>query len=130
MRKNLLNWVIRTTEDCLSPVFEFMKQPLTAKSMLHVDETYAHIINRSDGKSGQSNAYNCVFRSVSCQGPTIVLFQSSLSKSRSVLEDFTVNFKGTIICDGYSSCALKGALIFILRAYCHVTWCPTKTPSS
>lgn len=37
--KNLLNWVIRTTEDCLSPVFEFMKQPLTAKSMLHVDET-------------------------------------------------------------------------------------------
>ncbi|EGQ18638.1 transposase IS66 [Sporosarcina newyorkensis 2681] len=101
--KNLSNWVIRATEDCLSPVFEFMKQLLTAKSILHVDETYAQIINRSDGKSGQSNAYNWVFRSVPCQGPTIVLFQSSLSRSRSVLEDFTVNFKGTIICDGYSA---------------------------
>lgn len=51
-----------------------MKQILTAKSLLHVDETYAQIINRSDGKSGQSNAYNWVFRSVPCQGPTIVLF--------------------------------------------------------
>ena len=101
--KNLSNWVIRVSEDFLSPVFNFMKQVLTAKSILHVDETYAQIINRSDGKPGQSNAYNWVFRSVPCQGPTIVLFHSSLSRSRSVLEDFTVNFKGTIICDGYSA---------------------------
>lgn len=101
--KNLSNWVIRVAEDFLSPVFDFMKQMITAKSMLHVDETYAQIINRSDGKSGQTNAYNWVFRSVPCQGPTIVLFQSSLSRSRSVLEDFLVNFKGTIICDGYSA---------------------------
>lgn len=101
--KNLSNWVIRVSEDFLSPVFELLKQLLTAKSILHVDETYAQIINRSDGKSGQSNAYNWVFRSVPCQGPTIVLFHSSLSRSRSVLKDFTENFKGTIICDGYSA---------------------------
>lgn len=101
--KNLSNWVIRVAEDFLAPVFDFMKPVLMAKSILHVDETYAQIINRSDGKSGQSNAYNWVYRSVSCQDPTIVLFQSSLSRSRSVLEDFTVNFKGTIICDGYSA---------------------------
>lgn len=80
-----------------------MKQLLTAKSILHVDETHAQIINRSDGKSGQSNAYNWVSLSVPCQGPAIILFQSSLSRSRSVLEDFTMNFKGTIICDGYSA---------------------------
>ncbi|MGA3674502.1 hypothetical protein ACPCXF_05445 [Lysinibacillus agricola] len=35
-----------------------MKQTLTAKSVLHVDETNAQIIKHSDGKSGQSNAYN------------------------------------------------------------------------
>lgn len=101
--KNLSNWVIRVAEDFLSPVYEFMKQILTAKSLLYVDETYAQIINRSDGKSGQSNAYNWVFRSVPCQGPTIVLFHSSLSRSRSVLETFTADFKGMIICDGYSA---------------------------
>ncbi|WP_309143477.1 transposase [Bacillus sp. V3B] len=54
-----------------------MKVLMMAKSILHVDETYAKIINRSDGKSGQSNAYNWLFRSVPCQGPTIILFQSS-----------------------------------------------------
>ena len=73
------------------------------KSVLHVDETYAQIINRSDGKSGQSNAYNWVFRSVASQGPIIVLFHSALSRSREVLEDFIKGFKGTMICDGYSA---------------------------
>ena len=101
--KNLSNWVIRVAEDWLLPVYEWMKQILTAKSVLHVDETYAQIINRSDGKSGQSNAYNWVFRSVPSQGPIIVLFQSALSRGRSVLEDFTFGFKGTVICDGYSA---------------------------
>lgn len=101
--KNLSNWVIRAAKDWLFPVYEQMKKALMAKSVLHVDETYAQIINRSDGKSGQSNAYNWVFRSVSSQGPIIVLFQSALSRGRSVLEDFTNGFKGTIICDGYSA---------------------------
>ncbi|MEG0381134.1 MAG: IS66 family transposase, partial [Kurthia sp.] len=100
--KNLSNWVIRVTEEWLLPLFELMKQLLTAKSILHVDETYGKIINRSDGKSGQSNAYNWVFRSISSQGPIIILFQSALTRSRSVLENFLTDFKGTVICDGYS----------------------------
>ncbi|WP_255350014.1 IS66 family transposase [Lysinibacillus sp. FJAT-14745] len=45
--KNLSNWVIRSAEDWLLPVYEQMKQTLTAKSVLHVDETYAQIIKRS-----------------------------------------------------------------------------------
>ncbi|AVK85916.1 transposase [Lysinibacillus sp. B2A1] len=101
--KNLSNWVIRAAEDWLLPIYEQMKQMLTMKSVLHVDETYAQIINRSDGRSGQSNAYNWVFRSVPSQGPIIVLFHSALSRSRSVLVEFTKGFKGTVICDGYSA---------------------------
>lgn len=101
--KNLSNWVIRTAEDWLQPIYDLMKQLLTAKSVLHVDETYAQIIMRSDGKSGQSNAYNWVCRSVPSQGPIIVLFKSALSRSRAVLEDLITGFKGTVICDGYSA---------------------------
>lgn len=48
--KNLSNWVIRVAEDWLQPIYNLMKQLLTAKSVLHVDETYAQIIKRSDGK--------------------------------------------------------------------------------
>ncbi len=95
--------MIRAAEDWLLPIYEQMKQTLTAKSVLHVDETYAQIINRSDGKSGQSNAYNWVSRSVPSQGPIIVLFQSALSRNCSVLEEFIAGFQGTVICDGYSA---------------------------
>lgn len=100
--KNLSNWVIRASQDWLSPIYERMKQILMEKSVMHVDETGAQIINRSDGKSGQSNAYYWVYRSIPCQGPLIVLFQSSLSRARSVLENFISEYSGTIVCDGYS----------------------------
>ena len=100
--KNLSNWVIRVAEDWLLPIYEQMKAIMMAKSILHVDETYSQIIYRSDGKSGQSNAYNWVCRSVPSQGPVIILFHSSLSRARSVLENFTEGFSGTMICDGYS----------------------------
>ncbi|MBA4536339.1 IS66 family transposase [Bacillus aquiflavi] len=101
--KNLSNWVIRVAGDWLLPIYERMKTIMMAKSVLHIDETYAKIINRSDGKPGQANAYNWVYRSIPCQGPTIVLFQSSLSRARSVLESFIEDYSGTIICDGYSA---------------------------
>lgn len=101
--KNLSNWVIRASHDWLLPIYERMKSFMMAKSILHIDETYAQIINRSDGKSGQSNAYNWVYRSVPSQGPPIILFQSSLSRARSVLESFIEDYSGTIVCDGYSA---------------------------
>jgi transposase len=101
--KNLSNWVILVANEWLFPIYERMKALMMDKSILHVDETYAQIINRSDGKSGQSNAYNWVYRSVPSQGPLIVLFQSSLSRARSVLEGFIEDFSGTIVCDGYSA---------------------------
>jgi len=101
--KNLSNWVIRASHDWLLPLYERMKELMMAKSILHCDETYSQIINRSDGKSGQSNAYNWVYRSVPTQGPPITLFQSSLSRARSVLENFTQGYRGTIVCDGYSA---------------------------
>ncbi|MFS0645649.1 IS66 family transposase [Siminovitchia sp. 179-K 8D1 HS] len=101
--KNLSNWVIRAAHDWLLPVYDRMKALMLNKSVLHVDETYAKVIYRSDGKSGQTNAYNWVYRTVPSQGPVMILFQSALSRSRSVLESFTDGYKGTIVCDGYSA---------------------------
>jgi len=101
--KNLSNWVIRASHDWLLPIYERLKDLMMDKSLLHIDETYGQILNRSDGKSGQTNAYNWVCRSVPYQGPPITLFHSALSRARSVLEGFIKGFSGTIVCDGYSA---------------------------
>ena len=101
--KNLSNWVIRVAEDWLQPLYDLMKQLVTAKSVLHIDETYAQIIKRSDGKPAQSSAYNWVCRSVQSEGPIMILFRSALSRGRAILEDLIKGFKGTVICDGYSA---------------------------
>lgn len=117
--KNLSNWVIHAAHDWLLPIYERMKELMMFKSVLHVDETYSQIIHRSDGKSGQSNAYNWVYRSVPSQGPLIILFQSSLSRARSVLESFTEGYSGTIICDGYSAYDKIGGITFA-NCWAHV----------
>jgi len=101
--KNLSNWVIRASTDWLLPIYERMKQVMMTKTLLHVDETYGQIINRSDGKPGQANAYNWLYRTMLSQGPIITLFQSSLSRARTVLESFIEGFSGLIVCDGYSA---------------------------
>lgn len=99
--KNLSNWVIRVAEDWLLPIYEEMKHVLSAKTLLHIDETVAKVLNRSDGKRPQSNAYNWVFRSVPTEGPVVILFEHALTRSRTVLENYLADFKGTVICDGY-----------------------------
>lgn len=121
--KNLSNWVICASHDWLLPIYERMEHLMMAKSILHVDETYGQIINRSDGRSGQTNAYNWVYRCVPSQGPTMTLFQSSLSRSRSILESFIEGYSGTIVCDGYSAYdKLEGVSFVNCWAHVHRYW--------
>ncbi|WP_431312220.1 IS66 family transposase [Sporosarcina trichiuri] len=101
--KNLSNWVISAADRWLSPLYERMRELLTCRNVLHVDETYAQVVHRSDGKSGQSKAFNWVCRTVPSQGPVMVLFRSALSRSRVALRSFISGYKGTLICDGYSA---------------------------
>lgn len=63
--KTLSNWVIGASHDGLLPIYERMKVLMMAKFILHVDETYAQILKRSD---------NWLYKSVPSQGPTIILF--------------------------------------------------------
>lgn len=50
-------------------------------------------------------SYSLIYKGlcVPSQGPTIVLFQSALSRARSVLESFIKDYSGTIVGDGYSA---------------------------
>ncbi|WP_339176084.1 IS66 family transposase [Solibacillus sp. FSL R5-0691] len=101
--KNLSNWVIRGTKEWLYPVYQYLEMVMNHKSFMHFDETTAQVLHRTDGKSPQSTAYNWVRRSLPVEGPVIVLFHHALSRSRTVLDQLTTDFKGTIICDGYSA---------------------------
>ena len=96
-------FVYKNTHLKLLPIYKQMKNVLSSKSLLHIDETSAQVLNRSDGRPAQSNAYNWVFRTVVYQGPVIILFEHALTRGRIVLKDFLPDFKGTIICDGYSA---------------------------
>lgn len=100
--KNLSNWVILSTEEFLSVIYEKLNEKLKLKNILYVDETTGKVIKRSDGKSGASTAYTWLYKSSPTEGPIIVLFQSALTRQKTVFTDFVEDFKGTVICDGYS----------------------------
>ncbi len=102
--KNLSNWVIRASHNWLLPIYERWSNWCWPNRYWMSTKHTAQIINRSDGKSGQTNAYNWVYRSVPSQGPPMTLFQSALSRARTVLESFIEGYySGTIVCDCYSA---------------------------
>ena len=41
--KNLSNWMIGTAEEWLLPIFHRDEKVLSAKSLLHIDETFAQV---------------------------------------------------------------------------------------
>ena len=86
--KNLSNWVIRASHDWLLPIYERMKALMMAKSILHVDETMHKLsIVPMVSQVNPMPITGCI-EACHAQGPTIILFQSALSRARSVLETF------------------------------------------
>lgn len=74
--------------------------PATMKRIQHIEHAYEcknckkNVEQKAQIKCGKAPKA-VIQRSIA--GPMFVLFQSSLSKGRPVLEDFTTDFKGTII---------------------------------
>lgn len=100
--RTFAEWVNRAAEEILQPVYIELKKQLLKEDILAVDETPYRILHRSDGKSGRTKAQNWVYRTVGTSVYEIILFDSTLTRSRKELKAFLANWQGFLLCDGYS----------------------------
>jgi hypothetical protein len=99
-RDMMANWVIRTSEYWLKPLYEIMHKQLLKSSVLMSDETTWQV-NREAGKKASSKSYIWVHRSGSCEDPPIVLYEYTRTRAGDHAKYFLLGFEGFHVSDAY-----------------------------
>lgn len=100
-RDMMANWIIRTSEYWLKPLYEEMHKQLLKCSIIMSDETTWQV-NKEDGKKASSKSYIWIHRSGDCEGPPIILYQYTKSRSGDHAKNFLEEFNGYHVSDAYA----------------------------
>jgi transposase len=99
----LANWVIKSTDDYLSLVYDRMHELIYDSNVIHADETPAKVmrIDNTKIKNGKKT-YMWVYRNRPRRGThPIVLFDWQPSRRSDHPREFLKDFSGTVVTDGY-----------------------------
>lgn len=99
-RDTMANWVIRCAEDWLKPLYDRMHRQLLKCSIIMSDETTWQV-NHEEGKVASSKSYIWIHRSGSCEGPPIILYEYTRTRSGNHAKDFLAGFHGFHVSDAY-----------------------------
>ena len=99
-RNNMAHWVIRCSEEWLSPVYDRIHAELTKCECLHMDETRIQC-NKEEGRKASSDSFMWVIRSGASENITASYFYYSPSRSRKVARKLLEGFQGYLTTDAY-----------------------------
>ena len=100
-RDMMANWVIRSSEYWLKPLHDKMHEQLLKCSVIMSDETTWQV-NHEDGKKASSKSYIWIHRSGNCEGPPIILYEYTSSRSGDHAKKFLEGFHGFHVSDAYA----------------------------
>jgi transposase len=100
-RDMMANWIIRSTEYWLKPLYEKMHEQLLKSSIIMSDETTWQV-NKEKDKKASSNSYIWIHRSGNCEGLPVILYQYTRSRSGEHAKKFLEGFEGYHVSDAYS----------------------------
>jgi transposase len=101
-RGTMGRWVIRSSEDWLSRIYEAMRQTLLRQHIIHCDETPVQVL-KEVGRTAQSSSTMWVYRSTADSAQPVVLFEYQPGRGHAHPEQFLDGFAGTIMTDGYAA---------------------------
>lgn len=99
-RQTMSNWILRASDDWLTPVYEEMKKRLVKEEVLHADETTLQVL-KEPGKSAQSKSYMWLYRTGKHAAQPIILYDYRPDRKASNAETFLKEFSGWLHADGY-----------------------------
>lgn len=100
-RDTMANWVIRCANDWLKPLYDRMHKQLLKYGIIMSDETTWQV-NREPGKKASSKSYIWIHRSGSCEGPPIILYEYTRTRSGDHAKEFLAGFHGFHVSDAYA----------------------------
>ena len=100
-RDMMANWVIRSSEYWLKPLYDKMHEQLLKCSVIMSDETTWQV-NHEYGKKASSKSYIWIHRSGNCEGPPIVLYKYTSTRSGDHAKKFLAGFHSFHVSDAYA----------------------------
>lgn len=99
-RQTLANWMIKSSEHHLKPLYDLMHRELVSKSVLHADETVLEVLCEP-GRDATNDSYMWLYRTSGDSVP-IVLYDYKPGRSGDYPKEFLKGFKGYLHTDGYA----------------------------
>lgn len=100
-RATMANWVIRNSEAFFHPMYKYFHRKLLKRGFVMADETPLQVLHEADRRA-QTKSYMWLFRSGEDDGPPIILYKYSETRSGNTAAEFLDGFHGYLMCDGYS----------------------------
>ena len=100
-RQTMSNWILKTTEDYLTPVYEQLHKKLLTRDVLHADETTLQVLHEP-GEKPQHDSYMWLYRISGDTDKPIVLYEYQPGRGAKHSKEFMVGYKGYLHTDGYA----------------------------
>jgi transposase len=100
-RADMANWVIRCSEEWLTPIYNRIHEQILSSEVMHMDETRIQC-NKKDGRKASSDSYMWVMRSAASEDIQAAYFFYSKSRSTEVAKSLLGDYTGYLITDAYS----------------------------
>lgn len=97
-RQTMANWMIAGA-NLLKPLYQWMKQEMLKKSVLHADETELEVLQEMDRRA-EIKSYMWLYRTSGCDQP-IVLYDYEQGRSGKFAQEFLSGFHGYLHTDGW-----------------------------
>ena len=100
-RQTMSNWILRASEDYLTPVYERLHKELLNRDVLHADETTLQVLHEP-GKKPQSESYMWLYRTSGDTDKPVVLYEYQPGRGSIHPKEFLTGFTGYLHTDGYA----------------------------
>ncbi|MDD3168907.1 MAG: IS66 family transposase [Eubacteriales bacterium] len=118
-RQTMSNWLIKTSEDWLAPIYEEMKRRLCAHEVLHADETTLQVLKEPE-KTAQSKSYMWLYRTSGEAKHQIVLYEYQPDRKHTHPKEFLEGFSGYLHTDGYDGYHKLPKNITVVGCWAHL----------
>lgn len=101
-RQTMSNWIIKSSEIWLKPLFDTLHEKLISGEVAHADETILQVL-KEPGKKPQSHSYMWLYRTGQYEKMQVALYKYERSRSAKHAQEFLEGFCGYLHCDGYQA---------------------------
>ena len=117
-RQTMSNWILKATEDYLTPVYEQLHKELLKRDVLHADETTLQVLHEP-GKKPQSDSYMWLYRTSGDTDKPIVLYEYQPGRGAKHPKEFLSGYRGYLHTDGYAGYHDLGENITVVGCWAH-----------